>query len=201
VGRSDTGLLMKEGTSPSIDHDGDVAFEGLNGTLWLWKAPKDRTGNDPNERGNGADTGLGMMAGTSPSISRDADPPAAQIAAAASGSDGDDRLKGGSRNDLIFGRKGDDVVRGGSGNDVIYGGRGHDVIYGGPGNDRIYDEPGNDRIRDHRGRTRVSLSSGRNRVDVRDGRGDDRVVCAPGSRNRIRADRGDRLARACRGAS
>jgi hypothetical protein len=40
---------------------------------------------------------------------------------------------------------------------------------------------------------------GTNWVDVADGRGDDRVLCAAGSINHIVADRGDRIARSCRG--
>ena len=49
------------------------------------------------------------------------------------------------------------------------------------------------------GATTVFPGSGTNRVDVADRHGDDRVVCAPGSTNHIVADRGDRIARSCRG--
>jgi Ca2+-binding RTX toxin-like protein len=193
-----TGALMKEGTSPSIDYRGDVAFQGQNGNLWLWLAPADRSGDDPTQKGTASDLGLGMMAGTSPSISRDAT--GNRLTATASGSSSDDTLEGGSSHDLLLGLGGDDVIRGGRGNDVLYGGPGDDVINGGRGNDYIHDGPGRDRIVDHGGRTRVTLHSGTNRIDVRDGRGDDRVICARGTRNRIRSDRGDRIGRACRRA-
>ena len=186
----ETGLAMAPGTSPSIDEDGAVAFQGGNNNLWIWKS-------DGSATGHGVDTGLGMMPETSPSISRDLELGEALMAAARGGDDGDDRLRGTSRNDLLVGLDGDDVIRARRGNDVIYGGPGDDVIHGGPGIDRVYAGPGDDRIVDHRGATTVTLESGAGRVDVRDGRGDDRVACEPGSTNRIRADRGDRVGRDC----
>jgi Ca2+-binding RTX toxin-like protein len=137
-----------------------------------------------------------MMAGTSPSISLD---PGVIPVNAIGGAPGNDRLNGSSRNDIIFGGRGNDRISGARGNDVLYGGLGNDRIFGGRGNDRIFGETGNDRIVDHRGATTVSPGSGTNRVDVADGRGGDRVVCAPGSTNHIVADRGDRIARTCRG--
>jgi Ca2+-binding RTX toxin-like protein len=208
----DTGAKMMPGTSPSIDDQDDIAFQGSNGDLWIWIAPAKGVASGAH------DLGLGMKAGTSPSISRDpglvggARPQTSQI-----GGPGNDRLNGGSRNDLIYGGRGNDRIRGrrgndqlyggpgndqiygGPGNDQIYGGPGNDRIYGGAGNDRIYGGPGNDRIVDHGGATTVLPGSGTNWVDVADRRGGDRVVCAPGSTNHIVADRGDRIARSCRG--
>jgi Ca2+-binding RTX toxin-like protein len=190
-GFHNTGLDIAPGTSPSIDADGAVAFQGGNGNLWIWKA-------DGTFEGKGADLGLGMMAGTSPCISSVVELEEARMATAASGGRGDDKLDGGSRNNLILGLEGDDVIHAGRGNDVLYGGPGDDAFYGGPGIDRVFGGPGADRVLDHRGATTVSPGAGSNRVDVRDGRGDDRVLCEPGSANRIRADRGDRVARDCR---
>jgi Ca2+-binding RTX toxin-like protein len=61
----DTGAAMLAGTSPSINVDGTVAFQGSNGSLWYsyeyrgtWQS---------------ADLGTAMMAGTSPSINGNGD--------------------------------------------------------------------------------------------------------------------------------
>ena len=156
---------MMPGTSPSIDDGGEVAFQGKNGDLWIWKLGS-----------SAVDLGLGMMAGTSPSISRD---PGSIPVNVIAGGPGNDRLNGTVRDDLMFGGRGNDVIHGRAGNEVIYGGPGNDRIDGGPGNDRIDGGPGNDRIVDHRGATVVLPQAGINRVDVADGRGNDRVRCAP----------------------
>jgi hypothetical protein len=103
------------------------------------------------------------------------------------------RVHGGGGHDLIHGGRGDQLLAGGAGDDLIYGGAGRDRLDGGPGNDRLIDR---------QGATVVVTGPGRNRVDVADGDGDERVLCAPGSVNRIEADRGDRLRPSCRrGAS
>ena len=202
-GGGDTGAKMLPGTSPSIDDQDDIAFQGSNGDLWIWIAPASGVADGAH------DLQLGMNAGTSPSISRDpglvggARPQTSQI-----GGPGSNRLNGGRGNDLIAGGRGNDRISGGRGNDQLYGGPGsdrifggpgNDQVFGGPGNDRIYGEAGNDRIVDHGGATTVFPGSGTNRVDVADRHGDDRVECAPGSTNHIVADRGDRIARSCRG--
>ncbi len=116
-GTNDTGVKMMQGTSPSIDDNDDVAFQGTNGDLWIWKPG-----------GTSTDTGLGMMTGTSPSISRDR-----ASGAPLAGTPGNDRLNGSPRNDVIRGGRGNDRIRGGAGNDKLYGGPGNDRIYGGPG--------------------------------------------------------------------
>ena len=211
-GEGDTGVKMMPGTSPSIDDHDDIVVQGSNGDLWIWIAPAAGVAS------GGHDLGMGMKAGTSPSVSLDpgsvggARPQTSRI-----GGPGNDRLNGGFRNDLIYGARGNDLIRGargndqlyggpgndriygGPGNDQIYGGPGNDRIYGGPGNDHIYGETGNDRIVDHHGATTVFPGPGTNRVDVADDRGGDRVMCAPGSTNHVVADRGDRIARSCRG--
>jgi hypothetical protein len=133
------------------------------------------------------------------------------------GGRGNDRIYGGRGNDRIYGQPGNDVIDGGLGNDRIFGGRGNDVIHadrgkdridGGEGNDRIYGGPGkgvvfggagNDRIVAWGGPTKVFPGSGTNWIDVADGRRNDRVVCAAGSVDHVVADRGDRIARSCRG--
>jgi hypothetical protein len=56
-------LWRMPGTSPSMDDDDDIVFQGANGDLWSWIPGF--------PAGAGHDLHLGMMAGTSPSISRD----------------------------------------------------------------------------------------------------------------------------------
>jgi hypothetical protein len=84
------------------------------------------------------------------------------------GTSGGDRIRGKGGNDRLNGRGGKDCVKGGPGNDRLTGGRDVDTIGGGPGNDRI-----------------------RARDNVRD-----RVKCGPG-RDRVVADRRDKVARSC----
>jgi Ca2+-binding RTX toxin-like protein len=54
--------------------------------------------------------------------------PAAAIALAAAGQDGDDRLRGGDGDDVLRGGDGDDILRGGPGNDTLDGGAGNNVV-------------------------------------------------------------------------
>ncbi|MBR0687025.1 calcium-binding protein [Bradyrhizobium manausense] len=60
------------------------------------------------------------------------------------GGDGNDRITGGSGNDLLFGQAGDDVIKGGGGNDLLFGGAGNDILDGGSGNNQLFGEAGND---------------------------------------------------------
>ncbi len=46
------------------------------------------------------------------------------------GGDDDDKIKGGSGNDIIFGERGDDTIYGGDGRDLLFGGLGEDRLYG-----------------------------------------------------------------------
>ena len=118
-----------------------------------------------------------------------------------------ERIVGGPGPDQLGARGAGTVVRGGDGNDLIHGHRGrqvllgesgHDHLLGGPGRDRLDGGPGDDRLVDKQGATMVLTGSGSNQVDVADGEGDERVMCARGSVNRIRADRGDRIHPFCR---
>ena len=117
------------------------------------------------------------------------------------------RIVGGAEHDQIGARGHGTRVRGGRGHDLIHGmhgrqflagGPGHDHIFGGPGADRLHGGPGDDLLVDRQGATVVVPGPGTNRVHVADGDGDERVVCAPGSINRIRADRDDRIHPNCR---
>ena len=115
------------------------------------------------------------------------------------GRGGHDLIHGGSGHDRIAGGRGHDHLLGNAGHDQLVGGHGHDRINGGRGHDRLHGGHGHDRIIDRHGNTTVVPGPGRNHIDVSDG-GTDRVVCHPGSVNRIIGDRGDRLHRHCRNA-
>jgi Ca2+-binding RTX toxin-like protein len=119
-----------------------------------------------------------------------------------------ERIVGGARHDelgargaaaaRIYGAGGNDLIHGGGRDQRLAGGLGNDLIYGGAGRDRLRGGPGNDRLIDKRGPTTVRPGPGRNEVDVADGQGDDRVLCRAGARDRVKADRGDRLGSGCR---
>jgi Ca2+-binding RTX toxin-like protein len=60
------------------------------------------------------------------------------------GGDGNDRITGGSGNDLLFGQAGNDTINGLGGNDLLFGGDGNDVMDGGTGDDQLFGQAGND---------------------------------------------------------
>ncbi len=113
------------------------------------------------------------------------------------GGPGHDQLGARGAGAQIRGGRGNDLIHGHRGRQRLSGGAGHDHIFGGPGRDRLHGGRGNDRLVDLQGATVVITGAGRNRVDVAAGDSDDRVRCSPGSTNRIRADRGDRLHPRC----
>jgi Ca2+-binding RTX toxin-like protein len=77
----------------------------------------------------------------------------------------DDRINGGSGNDIIISAVGDDSVSAGSGDDIVFGGSGNDVIAGGSGNDTLFGGTGND-----------TLSGGADRDWLEGGAGNDTFV-------------------------
>jgi len=62
------------------------------------------------------------------------------------GTEADDDIFGGARNDTIYGDGGDDIIDGGTGDNFLYGGLGNDIIKGGDGVDFIQGNEGNDDI-------------------------------------------------------
>lgn len=115
------------------------------------------------------------------------------------GDDGDDRLLAGGGNDRLSGGRGNDRLFGGTGKDALSGGRGRDLLAGGTASDtlrggrgdRLFGEQGNDRLFVGRGAKQIDAGAGRDFVNVANGRRD-RVNCGSG-RDRVRADRSDRL--------
>jgi len=111
------------------------------------------------------------------------------------GGPGNDRISGGPGNDRLSGSQGNDTIFGGSGNDSVAGGPGNDRLSGGSGKDSLRGDSGNDRINGDSGVDRVSGGSGADVISARDRRRDS-VDCGSG-RDRVSADRIDRVARNC----
>jgi Ca2+-binding RTX toxin-like protein len=101
-------------------------------------------------------------------------------------------IVGGNRADQLGALGKNATIRGGAGTDAIRGGAGQNVISGGAGNDRITDTKGS---------ATINTGSGKNEVDVAGHPGRDRVLCAPGSVDRIHANHGDYIAPSCRKAA
>lgn len=99
------------------------------------------------------------------------------------GSTGSDRISGGRGRDRLFGLGSADCISGGAGNDTLSGGKGNDTLNGGAGNDRITAGPG---------RNKVSGGAGNDAINVRNHRRDV-VNCGKGRKDRVVADRVDRL--------
>ena len=93
-----------------------------------------------------------------------------------------DKLKGTTFGDRLLGLAGDDLLVGGNRDDCLFGGRGNDRLRGDAGADRLHGGPGVDRL---------DGGAGRDRLDSRDGRRE--VVRCGTGRDRVRADRRDRL--------
>jgi hypothetical protein len=102
------------------------------------------------------------------------------------GSAGRNVILGGPYGDRLYGGRGNDVLRGRGGGDVLDGGRGRDAVFGDTGADRMTGGPGRDRLVGGRGADRIRARDGQ--VDL--------VNCGPG-RDRVLADRRDRINRNC----
>lgn len=97
--------------------------------------------------------------------------------------------------DAIHGAGGDDRLRGLEGADCVYGDAGDDRLRGDPGADRLRGGAGDDRLAGGTGKDVLGGGPGADRLSARGG-GVDRVKCGPG-RDRVLADRRDRLGRGC----
>ena len=104
--------------------------------------------------------------------------------------------EGGTGDDLLIAPpNGGGAIEGGPGNDRLIGSRDllGDDLDGGSGTDRVFGGAGPDMIKGGRGRDLLSSERGRDRINSRDSTRD-RVRCGPG-RDRVKADRKDRLGR------
>jgi hypothetical protein len=86
----------------------------------------------------------------------------------------------------LFGDEGNDRLAGNTGSDRIEGGLGNDVLVGAEGDDRLF---GN------RGLDRIAAGPGADTISARDGQADT-ISCGSG-RDRVTADRRDRIGRDC----
>jgi hypothetical protein len=105
-----------------------------------------------------------------------------------------DELEGSGRGDVVFGLGGSDRILGRGGNDCLLGARGADLLRGEEGHDRLTGEAGPDVLVGGAGLNAYDAGRGADLVKAANGRRE-LVRCGPG-RDRVRADRGDRL-RAC----
>jgi Ca2+-binding RTX toxin-like protein len=105
---------------------------------------------------------------------------------------GNDTLSGDLGNDSLSGGAGNDRLSGGTGIDRLSGGRGKDRLSGGAGNDTLTGGAGVDRITGGKGKNRYSAGAG-NDVVTSKNRKKERVNCGKGKKDRVRADRNDRL--------
>lgn len=76
------------------------------------------------------------------------------------GTDGDNAINGGSRNDIIKGLGGNDTLNGGGGNDTLYAGSGNDTLNGNAGDDVLYANSGNNTLHGNDGNDTLYAGSG-----------------------------------------
>lgn len=99
-------------------------------------------------------------------------PPAGAIV----GTEGINRLTGGTSADRIHGLGGADTLKGGLGNDIIFGGAGADIIEGNDGSDIIFGGTGNDNIKGGAGADTIVFSDGDGNDTVVQFRRDDTII-------------------------
>jgi Ca2+-binding RTX toxin-like protein len=108
------------------------------------------------------------------------------------GGAGPDRLTGLALGDRLRGLGGNDVLLGVAGDDCLTGGTGNDAVTGGTGSDTLAGDAGNDTLRGDAGTDRFSGGAGNDTINSRDQRRET-VGCGTGRRDRVTADRVDRL--------
>ncbi len=108
-----------------------------------------------------------------------------------SGHEGVDDITGGPGADGLFGGAGRDRLSGGAQPDVLSGGEGSDRLSGGKGADRLFGGAGADVLSGGPDRNRYSGGGGPDRIEAANGVREV-IDCGPG-RDRVRADRTDRL--------
>jgi dienelactone hydrolase len=97
--------------------------------------------------------------------------------------------------DAIRGAGGDDRLRGRDGDDCLYGEDGNDRLGGDAGADKLKGGAGNDRLKGGDGPDVLGGGPGADVLKAKDGERD-KLKCGPG-RDRVRADRRDKLGRGC----
>ena len=103
------------------------------------------------------------------------------------------KLRGTKRRDNLVGTVSGDRMKGRGGNDRLRGFGGRDCLGGGKGRDRLQGGGGRDKLLGGRGRDRLSGGRGADRIRAKGGKRDV-VRCGPG-RDRVTADRRDKVSR------
>jgi Ca2+-binding RTX toxin-like protein len=133
-------------------------------------------------------------------------------ATAPSPDDGNDQLNGGDGNDKLYGQAGADALDGGNGDDALDGGSGDDVETGDAGNDTLTGGGGKDRLNGGDGSDMLdggagddTLTGGPGTNIYKGGAGNDTIRavnhkrdtidCGAGRRDKVLADRKDRVKR------
>ena len=109
-----------------------------------------------------------------------------------SGTSAGDQLLGLAGDDQIFSLAGADCVSGGPGNDTLVGGAGNDTLDGGRGNDVLKGQDGNDTLIGGPGKNRYAGGAGNDVIKAAN-RVAEKISCGPGKRDRVTADKSDRL--------
>lgn len=110
------------------------------------------------------------------------------LAAAISGTQGNDTLTGTVNVDQIYGLNGDDDIFGRAGSDQLYGGANEDELSGGRGGDELYGGSGIDILEGGAGSDYIN-SADKNRQDI--------VNCGNGAADRAIVDNEDTVAGNC----
>ena len=85
-----------------------------------------------------------------------------------------------------------DQIKGTEGGDLLQGRRGNDRLNGKAGEDCVAGNKGNDRLRGAKGKDKLHGGKGEDRINSKDGERD-RVACGPGKKDRVVADKKDKL--------
>ncbi len=133
---------------PGISYIGDSPFSGIPGEYRYQVVYNTTEGAlEFDFDGNGS-ADLESTIKISSNILRESSPGSNRLIIAknlsATGTIGNDTLKGGFGNDTINGGFGNDTMNGLSGQDSLNGGEGNDLINGGSGNDQIFGDAGDD---------------------------------------------------------
>lgn len=107
------------------------------------------------------------------------------------GTEKGDLIVGLAENDIIDGLAGDDCLDGKGGKDTLTGGAGNDELSGGGDADTLDGGAGDDKINAGGGaKNKVTGGEGNDNIATQNGK-KDTIDCGPGSKDKVRADRGD----------
>ena len=119
----------------------------------------------------------------------------AQVPGAAAASACSNVIKGTKKADRLRGTSASDRMSGLGRNDVLRGLGGSDCMDGGKGNDRVLGRTGNDELVGGKGRDVLLGAAGKDTIRSRDGVRD--IVKCGAGKDRVIADRNDRVAKDC----